>query len=170
MVLEPGQDSPNIGVELHLDRDVSDQPRLIRAHGDEVDEPDTGQGRVAELVGVAEQLISAAHREDHRFSGRRRVERVALDLGQVERAQLLIAVLPAPDVEEISAIGVQPFAEAARGDAEVDSSPPATPLEQEQVAAVGVDVHQVWVERAHAKGRRAAITTREHPHAAGTRR
>ena len=107
VVLEPGQHSPNIRVELDLDRDVADQPRLVRAHRDEVDQPDTGQGLVAELVGVAEQLITAAHREDHRPAVGRGVERVALDLGQVERAQLLVAVLPAAHVEEIGAVGVE---------------------------------------------------------------
>ena len=64
---------------------------------------------------MSEQLISAADREDHRSAVGRRVQRVALDLGQVERAQLLVAVLPAPDVEEVGAVGVEPLAQTARG-------------------------------------------------------
>ena len=42
------------------------------------------------------------------------MQRVALDLGQVQRAQLLVAVLAAAEVVEVGAVGVEPLAEAAR--------------------------------------------------------
>ena len=79
------------------------------------------------------------------------MQRVALDLGQVERAQLLVAVLAAADVVEVGAVGVERLAEAARAAAEPDPAPAAAALEQQQVAAVGVDVHQVRVQRADAQ-------------------
>ena len=65
MVLEPGQHAPLARLELDLDRDVADQPRPVRADRHEIDQSDAGQRLLAELVGVAEQLIAAAHREDH---------------------------------------------------------------------------------------------------------
>ena len=57
--------------ELDLDRDVADQPRAVLAHGAQVDQPDAGQLLVAELVGVAEQLVAAAHAEHDRAARRR---------------------------------------------------------------------------------------------------
>ncbi len=63
---------------------------------------------------MPEQLVAAADREDHRSPGGGCVQRVALDLGQVERAQFLIAVLAAADVVEVGAVGVEALAEPAR--------------------------------------------------------
>ena len=129
----------------------------------EVDEPGARERLVAELVGVAEQLVAAADREDHRAAVGRRVQRVALDLGQVERAQLLVAVLAAADVVEVGAVGVELFAQTARLQLETDPAPAAAALEQQQVAAVGVDVHQVGIQRADAQPRSSGT---EHHHRA----
>ena len=88
------------------------------------------------------------------------MQRVALDLGQIERAQPLVAVLSAADVEEIGPVRIELVAEPARLYRETDPAPPAAALEQQQVAAVGVDVHQVRVQRAHAQPAQArSITT-----------
>ncbi len=51
----------------------------VRAHRVQVDQPDARQRLLAELVGVAEQLVAAAHGEDHARAGRDCVQRVALD-------------------------------------------------------------------------------------------
>ena len=112
VVLEAGEHPPTARVELDLDRDVADQPRPVGADRAQIDQPDPGQRLVAELVGVSEQLIATADREDHRAAVGRRVQRVALELGQVEGAQLLVAVLAAADVVEVGAVGVERLAEA----------------------------------------------------------
>ena len=100
-------------VEAHLDRDVADQPRAVgRADRLEVDEAEAGDLVVAELVAVAEQLKAAADAEHDRAARRRRVQRVALGLDEVQRAQALVAVLAAAEVEEVVGVGVDRVAEA----------------------------------------------------------
>ena len=79
------------------------------------------------------------------------MQRVALDLRQVERAQALVAILAAADVVEVGAVRVELVAQAAGLELEADPAPAAAPLEQQQVAAIGVDVHQVGVQRADAQ-------------------
>ena len=157
VVLEAGQHRGSAG---DLDRDVADQPRAVLADGLEVDEADAGQPLVAELVAVAEQLVAAADAEDHRAALRGGVQRVALDGGEVLRAQRLVAVLAAAEVEEVVGVGVELLAEPRARQLEADPAPRAAPLEQQQVAAVGVDVHQVRVQRADPQRRSAT----EHHH------
>ena len=110
---KPASTARLAGLELDLDRDVADQPRPVRADRAQVDQADAGQRLVAELVGVPEQLVAAAHGEDHAAAVGDLVERVALDLGEIERAQPLVAVLAAADVEQVGAVGVELVAEAA---------------------------------------------------------
>jgi hypothetical protein len=76
------------------------------------------------------------------------VQRVALRREQVLRAQALIAILTATEIEQIVLARVQRLAEAARRQLEADPAPRAAALEHKQVAAVGIDVHQVRIERA----------------------
>ena len=64
MVLEAGEHAALAPLELDLDRDVADQPRPVRADRVQIDEPDAGERLVPELVGMAEQLVAAAHGED----------------------------------------------------------------------------------------------------------
>src|SRR4029077_1840776 len=99
-----------------LDRDVADQARALRAHGAEVDEPDARDLLVAELVGVAEELVAAADGEDGAAVAGRGVERVTLAIDEVLRAELLIAVLAAAEVEEVVRGRVDVVAEACRMD------------------------------------------------------
>ncbi len=103
------------------------------------------------------------------------MERVALGLDQVLGAQALVAVLAAAEVVEVVGVGVERLAEAAGGELEADPAPRAAALEHEQVAAVGVDVHQVRVQRADAqhairrdrrRGGRSGSGTQHHHHAA----
>ncbi len=83
--------------------------------------------------------------------------RVALDGGEVLRAQRLVAVLAAAHVEEVVRVGVDLLARIGAAELERDPAPFAAPLQEQQVAAVGVDVHQVRVQRADPQHR--AITT-----------
>ena len=57
---------------------------------------------------MAEQLEAAADAEDERPARGRGVQRVALGLDEVVRAQALVAVLAAAEVEEVVRVGVDP--------------------------------------------------------------
>ena len=111
VVLE-AREHPRAAAEVDLDRDVADQARAWVAHGLEVDEPDAGQPLAAELVGVAEQLVAAADREDDAPALGCGVQRVALDGREILRAQLLVTVLTTPEVEEVVGVGIDLVAEA----------------------------------------------------------
>ncbi len=156
MILETREHARLSRLELHLDRDVPDQPGVVRADGTQVDKPHSGERLVSQLIRVAEELIATADREDHRAASGGCVQGVALDRRQVERAQLLVAILTAADVVEVGAVWVELVAEAAVGDREANPSPGTAALEQQQVAPVRVDVHQVWVQRADAELRHEA--------------
>ena len=67
----------------------------------QVDEPDARDLLVAERVGVAEQLVAAADAEHDLARAGGGVQRVALGLDEVLRAQQLVAVLAAAEVEEV---------------------------------------------------------------------
>ena len=114
-----------------------------------LDEPRAGQLGPVEVVGVAEQLKAAADAEDHRAAGGRGVQGVALDRREVLGAERLVAVLAAAHVVEVVRVGVQRLAGLRPGELETDAAPLAAALQEEQVAAVGVDVHQVRIQRAH---------------------
>ena len=60
---------------------------------------DPGQRLVAELIGMPEQLIAAADAEDHGAARGGRMQVIALGIGKVARAQLLIAVLTPTHVD-----------------------------------------------------------------------
>ena len=83
--------------------------------------PTPGQPLVAELVAVAEQLQAAADGEHDGAAAGRGVQRVALDRGEVARAQRLVAVLPAADVEEVVRLGIDRVADAGAGQLEADA-------------------------------------------------
>ena len=92
--------------------------------------PTPGQPLTSEFVGVAEQLVAAADGEDHLSGGRRGVQRVALDRGQILGAQHLVAVLAAADVEEVVGVRVERVAEAGAGELEADPAPLAALAQQ----------------------------------------
>ena len=147
MVLE-ARDHARPVAEVGLDRAVADQPRARLAHGAQVDQPDAGQLLAAELVGVAEQLVAAADGEHDRAAVGRGVEGVALGGDHVVRDGDLVAVLAAAHVEEVVGVRVERLAEARRGVLEAEAAPLAAGAQHRDVAAVGVDVHQLGVERA----------------------
>src|SRR6201999_2756447 len=95
VVLEARPDARAVQrLQLDLDRGGADKPRAVdRAPRDQVHQADAGDALVAELVVVAEQLDAAADPEDDRAATGRRAQRVALDVVEVLRAQLLVAVL-----------------------------------------------------------------------------
>src|SRR5438270_12685884 len=105
MVLEASQHARRaIRLECHLDRDVSDQPprcppaSVIGSDRPQVDQPDTRQRFLAQLVRASKQLVAAAYGEHYRAAVRGRVQRLALVLRQVVGAEPLVAVLSATDV------------------------------------------------------------------------
>src|SRR5205807_9193675 len=131
-----------------LDRDVPDQAWTLPAHGGDVEQPHALDLLVPKRVVVAEQLKAAAHAEHDRAARRRRMQRGALGLDQVLGAQALVAVLAPAEVEEVVCAGIEALARAARGELKADSSPCAATLEHEQVASVGVYVHEVRIQGA----------------------
>ena len=150
VVLEAGE-HPRRLAQVDLDGDVADQARAVLADGLEVDEADARKPLTSEFVRVAEQLVAAADGEDHLPGRRRVVQRAALDGGEVGGAQGLVAVLAAADVEEVVGVRVQFVAQAGAGELEAHPAPLAALAQEREVAAVGVDVHQVRIERADAQ-------------------
>src|SRR5262249_14443695 len=73
-------------------------------------------------------------------------ERIALGLEHVGGDRSLVAVLAAAEVEEVVVGGVQSLAWARGRVGELDAPPLAAPAQEEDVAAVGVDVHLIGVE------------------------
>ena len=115
--------------------------------------PTPGQPLVAELVAVAEQLVAAADAEDHGAAVGRGVQRVALD-GREVLARRAPGRGPGRRRGRRGRArpGRRASPSAGAGELEADPAPGAAALEQQQVAAVGVDVHQVGIERADAQG------------------
>src|SRR5215213_9897498 len=145
MVLEAGED-PSGAAQLGLDPDVADQPRPLLADGLEVGDPEAGQPLLAELVAVPEQLVAAAYREQYGAVIGRPGKRLALGCDHVGGDRALVAILPAADVEEVMRGRVDGIAGAGARVGEPDPAPLAAPLQEDDVAAVGVDVHLVWIE------------------------
>ena len=61
---------------------------------------------------MPEQLVAAANPQHNRASGSGRVQRVTLELNEILRAQTLVAILTAAEVEEVMRVGIQRLAEA----------------------------------------------------------
>jgi hypothetical protein len=97
---------------------------------------------------VAQQLVAAAHGEHHRSSAGRRVQGLALGGRHVVSHRDLVAVLAAAHVEEVVSVRVERRLEAGRSVLESDAAPLAARAQDRDVAAIGVDVHQLRVERA----------------------
>ena len=72
---------------------------------------------------------------------------------QVLGHEPLVAILAAADVDQVVGARVEGLAGAGRGVLEADPAPLAAPPQEDDVAAVGVDVHLVRVEGEEAKGR-----------------
>ena len=152
VVLEAG-DHARPGAEVGLDRAVADQPLAGLADGAQVHEAHARELLALHLVGVAEQLVAAAHGEHHGAAVGRAVEGVALRLGHVVGHGGLVAVLAAAHVEEVVRVRVERLAEARGGMLEAEPAPLAARAQHGDVAAVGVDVHQLGIEREHPQRR-----------------
>ncbi len=146
VVLEPRED-PGAVAEIRLDRDVSDQPRARVADRLQVCDPQSRDRLVAQLVAVPEQLVAAAHREQRDALIDRRGDRIALGPHHVLGDQDLIAILAAPDVDQVVFRGVEALARTGSLKAEADPSPLAAPLQEDHVSSVRVDVHLLRIER-----------------------
>src|SRR4051812_31513364 len=111
------------------------------------------------LVLVAEELIAAADRQHHCVAFRGGVQGLLLRLDHVAGAERLIAILAATDVEEIVRVGVDALADRRARELEADAAPFAARPQQLHVAAVGVDVHELRIERADAQPHSASTIT-----------
>src|SRR5262245_54026194 len=158
VVLEPGQHPASLS-EIHLDRDVADQPRAGFAYGLEVGDPEAGDRLLAELIAVPEQLIAATDGQERCAVVDGGGDRLALGLEHVLGDQHLVAILAAPDVDQVMFARVEPLARAGGGVLEGNAPPLGAPLEEEDVAAVRIDVHLLGVEREQSKGRLAHAGT-----------
>ena len=134
--------------DVGLDCAVADKPRAGFAHGLQVDEAHARELFASYLVGVAEQLVAAADGEHDGAAVRGRMEGVALCVRHVVGDRRLVAVLAAADVEEVMGVGVEWLLEARRCVLEADPAPLAARAQHGDVAAIGIDVHQLGVERA----------------------
>ena len=162
VVLEAGEHATLGARQVDLDRDVADQPRPIRSRS-------CGR-RAARLREAPRRRVgrrgrAAGSRRRRRARPRRAaaaaVSACALVLVQVRGAELLVAVLAAAHVVEVGAVRVERVADAGAGQLETDPAPLAAPPQHQQVAAVGVDVHQVRIQRADAQ--RAGLRHRRSP-------
>ena len=113
--------------QLDFDRDVADQARTVLAHRCRSRRPTPGI-LVAERVRVAEELVAAADAEDHRPARGSGVQRVTLGLDEIVRAQRLVAILAAAEIEEVVGVGVELVARARVGELEADPAPRAAAL------------------------------------------
>ena len=136
-------------IQGDLDRDVADQPWTRVADRVHVEQSHAFDLLLADRIRVPEQLIPTAHAQDERPVRGRLVQCRALAQQQILGAQPLVAVLAATDVEDIVSGSVQWFAESAARQLEADPAPLTTAAQHQQVAAIGIDVHQVRVQRTH---------------------
>ena len=109
--------------------------------------PSPGIDSLAELVAVAEQLVAAADGEQRGAVLDGGGDRVALGAQHVLGDEHLVAVLAAADVDQVVLGRVEAVARAGGRVAEGDAPPLAAALQEEDVAAVRVDVHLLRVER-----------------------
>src|ERR1700710_2469544 len=134
-----------------LPRPFSTGPGGRRAHGLGVGEGEAGQGLLVELVAVAEQLVAAADGKQDGAALGRGGEVGALAGDHVGGDHALVAVLATADVEEVVGGGIDVVTGPGAGVGEADPAPFAAALQEDDVAAVGVDVHLLRVEAEQAE-------------------
>ena len=88
------------------------------------------------------------------------MERVALGARHVARHGRLVAILAPADVEEVVRARVELLADRGGRQLEAQAAPLAAGAQNGDVAAVGVDVHQLGIEREHAQGGHAGASSR----------
>ena len=145
VVLEAGKRSPDAGVELALEQDVTDHPPLT-GDGFEREKPDSRQVRAVKVtVRAAEQLVAAADGEDRRARLRRCDDPVALG-GDVVGDQRLLTVLAAADVQQIVRGRIHGVSNRQPAHVELVAAPSSAPRQHGDVSAVCVDVQVVRIE------------------------
>ena len=117
------------------------------AHRLQVGEAEARDPLVAELVAVAEELVAAADGEHHRAVLDGLGEARALGRHHVLGDDPLVAVLAPADVDQVVGARVERLARPRGGVREADPAPLAAPPQEQDVAAVGVDVHLLGVQR-----------------------
>jgi hypothetical protein len=145
VVLEARQHLPAL-TDVDLDRHVSDQARPGVANRLQIGDAEAGDRSISQLIAVAEQLVAAADGEQSGaiLDGRR--DRLTLRPQHVLGNEHLIAVLPAPDVDQVMRARIESLAGAGGGVLEGDAAPLTAALQEEDVAAIRVDVHLLGVE------------------------
>src|SRR5262245_4261521 len=145
VVLEAGQRPTHAGLELTLQQTVTDHPPVAR-NGLERKETRARQlPAVPAAIRPAKELIAAADRQHRHPAGNRLPDRRA-PRSEIRCDQGLLAILAAPDVEQVVLARPQLVAEAERLDVEPEPPPARTAREHRDVAAVGVDVQVLRVE------------------------
>src|SRR3954454_14098920 len=109
---------------------------------------------------MAEQLIAAADRQQNGCVVGRRGDRLALGRHHVGGDGLLVAILTPADVDEVVSGGVEALARADAGVDEADPTPLASPPQEDDVAAVGVDVHLLRIEAENAQLHHSLLSKR----------
>ena len=91
------------------------------------------------------------------------MQRVALGGRHVAGHRHLVAILAAAHVDQVVGRRVERLSDARGGQLEADAAPLAARAQDGDVAAIGVDVHELRVERAHAqRGGHAARLEQDH--------
>ena len=137
--------------QINLDRDVADQPRAGLTHRLQVDQAKARQALLAELVAAAQQLVATADGEHDRAVANRIGERPSLALDHVGGDGSLVAILATAEIDEVVLARVEALSGSGSRVLEVDPAPLAAALQEEDVAAVGVDVHLLRVESEQAQ-------------------
>ena len=125
---------------------IADEPPLASARGD-VKDPDSRDRRTRlRHVLVPEELIAATDREDRGAALDRRPERRAVRSREIGADDVLSLVLATPEKPYIWPPRVRPLADRVRPHLDLDPTPLRALRERDHIAAVAVDVHQVWIE------------------------
>ena len=143
-------------LELALEQHVADHPAVA---GDRLErqEPDTRHVLAVEAaVSAAEQLVAAAHREERGAAADDRLDQRLRLRREVLRDEKLLAILPAADVVEVVLARPDRIVHAERRHVELVAPPGSAPLEDRDVAAVGIDVEVLRIEVADADPAHAA--------------
>lgn len=140
VVLETGK-LARLSVHGNLDRDVADQSWAGFANSSKIDDSESVDASIIELVVLTEQLVSATDREDHLAGFGCGHQRFAFGSVNVVGDLNLVAVLAAADVVEVVGVGIDRIAIVDGGQLEIESMTRAAFLENHQIAAIRVDVH-----------------------------
>src|SRR5512132_3919214 len=145
VVLEARQRLPHARLELALQQAVADHPPLAR-HRLVRKKARAGQLlSVSTAIDPAQELVAAAH-GTHRHTSSDRLPDRFLPRSEIWSDQRLLAILAAPDVQQVVLAGPQLVAEADRLDLEADPTPARTARQDRDVPAIRVAVQVLRIE------------------------